>query len=165
MSMLSRRQRTAPPIDRWHARRLEAAGGVDVASPRTLAPGIDNELMRYPGTVFDGRITRDRGPYYQHPTYVPPANNWVNWTAAGPPRPELHVRNATLRTMVGNTESRYPVTDSFSTGRHTMVEPGVSRTVQRYVHTPQMTGARINRLRPGQYAGQTYSQATQIQGG
>lgn len=165
MTTLTQRQRTAPPIDRWTTRRLEASGGIDVATGRTLAPGIDNELMRYPGTVFDTQVMHDRHPYYQKPAYLPPANNWVSWTAAGPVRPELHMRNATLREMVGNTMSRYPVVNSPSTGMHTQIPSGVSRTVPRYVTTPQMTAARVFRLRPGQYAGQTYSQTTQIQGG
>lgn len=162
---LTQRQRTAPPIDRWSARRLESAGGIDTAVPRTLAPGIDNTLCRYPGTQFDGQIVRDRGPYYQQAMYLPPANNWVSWTAAGPPRPELHVRQATLREMVGNTRSRFPVINSPSTGMHTQIPSGVSRTAPRYVETRQMVPGRYDRLRPSQYTGQTYSQTTQIQGG
>lgn len=165
MTTLTQRQRTAPPMDRWSARRMESAGGYDTTSPRTLAPGIDNTMARYPGDVFDTQIIRDRGPYYQQAMYLPPANNWVNWTAAGPPRPELHVRQATLREMQGNTRSRYPVTNSPSTGMHTEVPAGVARTVPRFVQTPQMVPGRYDRLRPGQYAGQTYSQTTQIQGG
>ena len=75
------------------------------------------------------------------------------------------MRNATLRTMVGNTRSRYPVIEgSPTTGMHTMVTPGVARTVQRYVRTPQMVPARVDRLAPGQYSGQTYSQTTRVQG-
>lgn len=159
------RQRTAPPIDRRHARRGEAAGGYDTTNPRTLAPGLETELARYPGTVFDGRITRDRGPYYDHDTYIPAGQSWVSWTAAGPTRPELHMRNATLRQLVGNSRSRYPVINSPSTGMHTMGVAGVARTGQRYVKTPQMMPGRQDRLAAGQYAGQTYSQTTRVQGG
>lgn len=166
MPGMTRRQRTAPPMDRWSARRGESAGGYDQASPRTLAAGLDTELERYPGDYFDGQIQRDRGPFYMQPRYIPPPVTWVSWTAAGPTRPELHMRNATLREMVGNTRSRFPVVPGApTTGMHTMVTPGVARTVQRYVTTPQMTGARIDRLKPGQYAGQTYSQTTRVQGG
>lgn len=165
MTTLTQRQRTAPPIDRWHARRLESGGGIDVAVGRTLSPGIDNELARYPGTQFDGEVQRDRSPWYHESAYMPPADGWVNWTAAGPRRPELHMRNATLRDMVGNSKSRYPVINSPSTGMHTEIPSGVSRTVPRFVATTQMVPGRSDRLRPGQYAGQTYSQTTQIQGG
>jgi len=162
---LTQRQRTAPPIDRWSTRLGESGGGIDTASPRTLAAGLGTELARYPGDGFDTQIVRDRGPYYQQPVYVPPANNWLSWTAAGPTRPELHMRCGSWRNMVGNSASRYPVTDSPSTGMHTMGPAGVARTVQRYVTTPQMTAARVDRLRPGQYSGQSYSQTTQVQGG
>lgn len=162
---LTQRQRTAPPIDRWSARRNESGGGIDQTSPRTLAAGLGTELTRYPGDAFDTEIIRDRGPFYQRALYIPPANNWVSWTAAGPTRPELHMRCTSLRNMVGNSASRYPVVDSPSTGMHTMGPSGVARTVNRYVTTPQMTAARYDRLRPGQYSGQTYSQTTQVQGG
>jgi hypothetical protein len=165
---LTARQRTAPPIDRWSNRAHGdvSSGGVDVANPRTLAPGLETEQTRYPGDAFDSQIMRDRGPFYMRPHYQPAAESWVNWTAAGPLRPELHMRNATLREMVGNSNSRYPVViNAPTTGMHTMIPgPGAQRTVQRYVTTPQMTAARINRLAPGQYAGQTYSQTTRLQG-
>ena len=164
MSDLGRRQRTAPPIDRWHYRRLESGGGYDVASPRTLAPGLENTVTRFDGALFDTKIQRDRGPYYPRPMYMPPGDGWVNWTAAGPIRPELGMRCATLRTMQGNTMSRYPVIDSPSTGMHTMGPAGTQRTADRYVQTPQMLAARYDRLRPGQYSGQSYSQTTRIQG-
>jgi len=161
---LTHRQRDEPPADRWHARRLESGGGYDQTSPRTLAVGLETELARYPGDAFDQRIVRDRGPYYQHARFIPPPVTWISWTEAGPRRPELHMRCASLRTMVGNSESRYPVIDSPTSGMHTMGPSGVARTVQRYVTTPQMVGARQFRLSPGQYSGQTYSQTTQIQG-
>lgn len=164
MSVLQMRQRTAPPIDKTTTRRLVSSGGYDVAVPRTLAPGIEDQLARYPGTVYDGRIVRDRGPYYQVPYYMPPAQNWVNWTAAGPPRPELHMRNASWRNWVGNSHSRYPTVDTPTGGMHTMYPTGAERTAGRYVQTPQMRGARINRLSPARYRNQTYSQTTRLQG-
>lgn len=162
---LTVRQRTAPPIDRWSARRLKSGGGYDTTSPRTLAPGLDTELTRYPGTVFDSQIVRDRGPYFAAPRYTPPAVSWISWTAAGPLRPELNMRNTTWREMVGNSASRFPFIEGSPTGgMHTMGPAGVARTVQRYVTTPQMTSARIDRLSPALYASQTYSQTTRLQG-
>jgi hypothetical protein len=162
---LTARQRTGPPSDRTSPRRLESAGGIDVADPRTLAPGIEDTLSRYPGTVYDGALVRDRGPYFQRPVYIPPPVTWVNWTAAGPLRPELHARNATWRNLVGNSRSRFPVVDSPTTGMHTMGQPGTARTLSRYVAVPQMVPARPDRLSPAVYAGQTYSQTTRLQGG
>lgn len=161
---LSRRQRDEPPADRWTMRRLESSGGIATAVPKTLAVGIEDEQARYPGTVFDTEVIRDRGPWYRDPRYMPPGVSWVSWTAAGPTRPELHQRNSTMREMVGNSRSRFPVVDSPSTGMHTMIPSGVSRTVPRFVTTPQMTAARQYRLSPGQYSGQTYSQTTRLQG-
>ncbi len=160
------RQRAAPPIDRRSPRRGESAGGYDtVDGPRTLAVGLEDEKARYPGTAFDQGLIRDRGPFYTHPDYMPPAQPWVNWTAAGPTRPELHMRNVTWRNMVGNSSSRYPVANTPTTGLHTMGPAGVARTLPRYVETPQMRPERQMRLSPGQYSGQTYSQTTKLQGG
>ena len=160
------RQRTAPPMDRTDARRGESGGGVrNPAVPETLAVGLETELARYPGTVYDKRIMRDRGPFYEKPRYVPPPATWISWTAAGPTRPELHMRNVTWRNMVGNSRSRFPVVDSPTTGMHTMGPAGTARTAARYVRTPQMRAPRQYRLAAGQYAGQTYSQTTQTQGG
>jgi hypothetical protein len=152
-----------PPFDRWSTRRGLSGGGVDVAVPRTLAPGLDNQMARYPfneGT----RTVRDRGPFFSAPRFIPPPNNWVDWTGAGPARPELHVRQATWRPEVGSSRGRFPVVDSPTGGMHTMGPSAVARSYPRYVETPQMRGARINRLSPGGYSGQTYSQTTRIQG-
>lgn len=161
---LTGRQRTAPPLDRWSTRRGHARGGYDTTAPRTLAPGIDNELERYPFTE-GARTVRDKGPFYTAPRYVPPPDTWVDWTEAGPARPELHVRNSTWRPEVGASRSRFPYVEGSPTGgMHTMGPAGVARTVARYVETPQMSAARINRLSPGQYSGQTYSQTTRLQG-
>lgn len=164
VTSLDRLQRTPPPIDRWSLRLGESSGGVDTPDPMTLAPGIEDTDARYPGTAFDSRIMRDRGPYYQRAHYLPPASNWVNWTAAGPVRPELHVRQATLRELVGNSVSRFPVIDSPTTGMHTMSTHGVARSVRRFQATPQMRPVRQQRLAAGQYSGQTYSQTTRVQG-
>lgn len=163
---LTYRQRAAPPIDKAHGRRGPSTGGYDATSPRTLTNGIENEFERYPATVFDSQILRDRGPFYEQPRYVPPPVTWISWTAAGPTRPELHMRNATLRMMQGNTTSRYPVViDAPTKGMHTMLPgPGAQRTTARYVQTPQMVPGRFDRLAAGQYSGQTYSQTTRRQG-
>lgn len=161
---MTRRQRTAPPIDRWAARRGDAAGGYETANPRTLAVGIEDEKARYPGTVNDGGIIRDRTPWFKASRPMPPGVSWVSWTAAGPVQPSLHMRNATYRDWQGNSSSRFPAVQSPTGGMHTMTPAGQARTVARYVTTPQMQAARINRLSPGQYSGQTYSQTTVSQG-
>lgn len=161
---LTRRQRTAPPIDRWSARRGRSAGGLEVATPATLAVGIEDERARYPATLNDGGIVRDRSPWYKDSRYMPPGDSWVSWTAAGPVQPSLHMRNATWRDWAGNSSSRFPVVNSPSSGMHTMTPAGVARTVPRFVTTPQMVAARVNRLSQSRYSGQTYSATTVPQG-
>lgn len=162
---LSARQRAAPQAnDTAHARLNVSSGGVPTARPKTIWPGIVDQNARTNGTAFDGQISRDRGPFYRHPRVIPAGDPWVNWTKAGPWRPELHMRNSTLRTMGGNSASRYPVVDTPSTGRHTMVPNAVARTAPRYVETPQMVPGRQNRLAASQYRGQTFSQLTRPQG-
>lgn len=158
------RQRTAPPVDRRTLRRGLSAGGVAVARPRTLAVGMEDSQERVPAGVFDTQIIRDRGPFYSRDRAMAAGDNWVNWSTAGPVRPSVWQRNVSLRTMVGNSASRYPFVNTPTGGMHTMTAGAVSRTLPRYQQTPQMVGARVDRLQPGQYSGQTYSQTTQLQG-
>lgn len=167
---LTTRQRTAPPIDRRSARRGLAAGGQDtISGNRTLTPGVETEQARYPGTVNDSAIMRDRRPWYPSDPYIPPPVTWVNWTEAGPIRPELHMRTVDWRTMVGNTESRFPLNpDSPTGGRHTMIPSGPASNItqRRYVDSglSQMVPGRPNRLAHARYTGQSYSQTTVPQG-
>lgn len=144
---------------------MESAGGYDTTHPLTLAPGLETELPRYPGTVFDGQVIRDRMPWYSVSVRSPVGDSWVDWTAAGPPRAELHMRTTEWREESGASRSRYPyIPGSPTGGMHTMTKSGVDRTLPRYVETPQMTGARINRLSSSRYSGQSYSQGTAVQG-
>lgn len=167
---LSQRQRAAPPIDRRSYRRGLAAGGYDVSVPRTLAPGLESELARYPGTSNDSRVQRERIPWYSVGQYRPAAESWVNWTEAGPPRAELHMRTTEYRPEAGSSTSRYPFIPSAPTGgRHTMIPSGpggTPMTRERYVGAglPQMRGARTDRLSSARYTGQSYSQTTAVQG-
>jgi hypothetical protein len=166
-SDLSQRQRAPHPIDRRSLRRGLSPGGYDTTHPMTLAPGMENDLPRYPGTVYDGLVQRERMPYYHAETRSPVGDGWVNWTAAGPPRAELHMRTTEYRREKGWGATRYPFIASSPTGgRHTMVPNATSYTMPRYVDSglPQMQGARINRLAAARYAGQSYSQSTAVQG-
>lgn len=159
-------QRRQPPgVDRHAGRFGLPMGGTDEASPRTLAPGIDNQLDRAPGYLNDDQVRRDRFPFYERDRFTPPGDGWVNWTAAGPRRAELHMRNVSYRREAGSSASRFPVVEgSPTTGMHTMIAPGTG-TVERYYQTPQIRPGRQDRLAAGQYSGQTYSQTTRPQGG
>jgi hypothetical protein len=164
---LSARQRATPPADRWHLRRGLSAGGYDTTHPMTLAPGMENDLPRYPGTVYDGGVDRERQPYYHVETKSNVGDGWVNWTAAGPPRAELHMRTTEYRRESGYGSRRFPFIPSSPTGgMHTMTPTSTAYTMPRYVsgQIPQMTAARINRLAAARYAGQSYSQSTAVQG-
>lgn len=167
---LTARQRSPHPIDRRHARRGESAGGYDVTNPLTLAPGLETERTRYPGTENDGMIIRDRKPFYSATLYTPAGISWVNWTEAGPPRAELHMDTDQWRPEAGSSSSRYPfVPGSPTGGMHTMIPSGPAssrQTAPRFVDSgnPQMRGARTDRLSPARYAGQSYSQTTAVQG-
>lgn len=162
--LMSLRQRSPHPIDKRSARRGESGGGYDTAHPMTLAPGLETELPRYPATVYDGQIIRERRPFYSALVRSSVGNSWVDWTAAGPPRAELHMRTTEWREEQGASASRFPTVDTPTGGRHTMVHSGVKITTPRFVETPQMQGARINRLSNARYAGQSYSQTTAVQG-
>ena len=162
---LSTRQRAAHPINRTSLRRGLSAGGYDVATPLTLAPGLETELPRYPGTVYDQGVIRERMPWYSVGVRSPVGDSWVDWTAAGPPRAELHMRTTEWRQEAGRGSSRFPVNPASPTGGfHTMTPAGVARTGPRYQATPQQQGARINRLSSSRYTGQSYSQTTAVQG-
>jgi hypothetical protein len=159
---------------------------------RTLVHGIEDEDERYPGTVNDTCITRVHTPWYPSAQYTPAGNSWVNWTAAGPTRPELHMHTLNFRVMQGTSRTRNlqdPRPDStyrqtapgyrstpegivqpshaIPVGLHTDPKMYGSHNVARFVTSglPQMTTARQDRLRSGQYTGQNYSQTTRIQGG
>jgi hypothetical protein len=187
---MTERQREPVPFDRRPVRRRNSTGGRPVLGARqTLAPGLDTEAARYPGTVNDTRIARQQMPWYPMDTYTPAGNSWVNWTLAGPCRPELHMRDATYRLMEGNSATRqllYPApgpavtvpgyrslpdgriiqpTTTVRVGLHTDPKRAARVTVERYTNrNPRMTTARQDRLRSGQYTGQSYSQTTRIQG-
>lgn len=184
------RQREPVPFDKRPVRRRNSTGGeTPEFIRRTLAAGMDSESARYPGTVNDTGIRRQQMPWYANAFYTPAGNSWVNWTAAGPIRPELHMRDATYRLMEGNSATRnlqnpgpgervtapgyrstqdgriIQPTTTIRVGLHTDPKRSARITVERYTNrNPRMTTARQDRLRSGQYTGQSYSQTTRVQG-
>lgn len=159
-------QRAPRPFNHGPRRGLPV-GGDPGRLPRTIEPfGIEDEHSRYPGDEFDTAIRRDRMPWIPAPYYIPPADGWVNWTQAGPIRPTLHMRNATLRMMQGNSNTR-ELQDPTNPqrGLHTNPPDAVARTVARYVSgNPQMMAGRQDRLSEARYSGQSFSQTTRNQG-
>lgn len=165
--VLSLRQRATPPFNDQPPRRRDSLGGaVALGERRTLAPGMEDEATRYPGTVFDSGIWRDKTPWYPVDNLPRVGDSWVNWTAAGPERPELHQRNVTVRTMAGTSNTRnLPNPLDRRVGLHTDPKTPSLAVVERYANgNPRMQQPRQDRLLSGQYQGQSYSQTTRLQG-
>lgn len=189
--MAYRDQREPVPFNRQPVRRRNSKGGdVPLLTRRTLVAGMDGESTRFPGTTNDTGIRRQQQPWYPSTQYTPAGNSWVNWTAAGPIRAELHMRDTSFRTMVGTSRTRnlqnpggdttevapgyrsmpdgriVQPTHRVSVGLHTDPKRSAKITVERYTNqNARMTTARQDRLRSGQYTGQSYSQTTRVQGG
>lgn len=188
--MLSERQRAPVPFNTRPPRRRDSRGGpTPELIRRTLVAGMDGETARVPGTVNDTRIARQKTPWWPTPHYTPAGESWVNWTAAGPVRPELNMRMVNTRIMEGTSNTRNlqdPRSDATVTapgyrstpdgrieqpkrpirvGLHTDPKRFQLTNVQRFAQIPaRMSTARQDRLRSGQYTGQSYSQTTRIQG-
>jgi hypothetical protein len=163
-------QRDKPPYDENTPRRgvrIDAPGGRPPVDPGRLRPrpypGTED---RYDPTVFDCRIHREKTPWYPTERMVPPGNAWVNWTECGPRRPMLHMMARNWRQMVGTSNTRgLQDPGNWQKGLHSNPPIAVARTNPRYIKTVQMARPRQDRLRAGQYAGQSYSQTTRPQGG
>jgi hypothetical protein len=163
---LSALQRQTPPTEYNGPRRRDSSGG---ATPclvrRTLVDGMEGESTRMSGTVNDTLIRRDHTPWYPTDRVSPAGDSWVNWTAAGALRPELHMRTVNLRTMAGNTRSRaLPNPQDRTVGLHTDPRGPMAGKVTRYGARGATKPPRQDRLLAGQYAGQSYSQTTKNQG-
>lgn len=151
--------------------RTDSSGGRPaLPRARTYINGMVDQVDRFPGNANDCLIARDRAPVY-HTEYLSTGRDsgLVNWTAAGPVRRELHTRQATLRTMQGNTMTRN--LDPTPTGLGPQLQghgmhstpPSSFGTPGRYQETTQMRRPRTNRLQPGQFSGQSFSETTRLQ--
>lgn len=158
-----------PPFNRRPPRIRDSRGGPEPELiRRTLAPGMDNELTRFPGTVNDTTIQRDKGPWIPVDNLRGAGNGWYDWTAAGPPRPEIHQRNITLRTMQGNSRTRQLQNPRDPwIGLHSTPANYKAGVNQRWINpqNPRMRKPRQDRLSNARYTGQSYSATTRTQGG
>jgi hypothetical protein len=158
----------SPPFNSTPPRIRDARGGpAPILFRRTLARGMDDEQTRFPGTVNDTTIQRDKGPWAPVDNLRGAASGWYDWTAAGPPRPEIHQRNVTMRIMQGNSRARalQNPRDPWQ-GLHSMPVPGAVGPYQRFLNpaNPRMRKVRVDRISNGQYVGQSYSATTRTQG-
>lgn len=121
---------------------------------------------RYVGNVNDSAIRRDRIAWFPTDARSGVGTGTVDWTAAGPARPELHMRNVTVRTMAGTSRTRALASPFDPTiGLHSQTVTTPRGNVERFKATGvSMKGARTDRLSPARYSGQSYSQTTLLQG-
>ncbi len=165
-------QRQRAPVPGFHSRpgrRTTAPGGA-VANQARFVVGAQADVAdgdpRYYGASNDQTIRRDRTPWYPSDARSGVGTAEVDWTAAGPPRPELHMRNVTVRIMAGTSQTRaFANPKDPSVGLHTnppfkprgnLLRAEAGGAVIRH--------GRTDRLSPARYRGQSWSQTTLEQG-
>lgn len=145
-------------------------------------PGIGRFIPRWSDTPTRTRegvngneqtIQHERTPWYDQDYSTSNHDTLVNWVDCGPIRPSLHMRNVTVNRQVGTSATRFfdphPIsqfgTQDQGHGMHTNPEPTKKATNRNFRARQQQQPARINRLSPAVYTGQSYSQTTVVQGG
>lgn len=150
--------------------RLDSSQGGAVADlPRQTLGGQAAAIAddpRYIGDVNDSQIRRDRTPWFPTKAVSGVGTGTVNWSENAPYRPELHMRDVTIRRMAGTDQTRAfanPVDPSV--GLHTNPKVRPSGNLERYgAGGAVMKNGRNDRLSPARYNGQSYSQTTLEQG-
>lgn len=134
-------------------------------------------LTREQANANEQTIGHERFPWY-HLGYIGSHHDTLtNWTDSGPVRPALHMRQVTINRQVGTSQTRafdpFPIRtygtqdgtlDGRTHGMHTTPEPAKKSTLKNFRARQQQTPARVNRLSPAVYTGQSYSQTTAVQG-
>lgn len=101
----------APPFNRWGTRLNHSTGGPYPARQAWAQQvNAETQINPRPDNLNDGAISRERMPYFRTGYYTG-TGSLVNWTACGPARPSLHMRDVTMRRMAGtsNTRAQDPV--------------------------------------------------------
>jgi hypothetical protein len=165
------RSRGSAPILRAdpRARSGEAPGGAVAPNPRFTTGGQAAAVAddpRYYGATNDSQIRRDRTPFFPSKARSGVGTAEVDWTMAGPNRPELHVRNVTVRVMAGTSQTRaFANPLDPSVGLHSNPKARPSGNIERFkAGAAGMKPGRRDRLSPARYSGQSYSQTTLEQG-
>lgn len=130
-------------------------------------------LTREQANANEQSIQHERFPWYDSEYMTSNHDTLVNWTDCGPIRQNLHMRNTTINRQVGtsNTRAQDPMpirqfgTQDQGHGLHTNPEQPKLGTIKNFRARVQQQPARVNRLSPAVYTGQSYSQTTQLQGG
>lgn len=145
-------------------------------------PGVGRYITRFDDPVTltregcngnDVGIQRDRTPWYDRDYSTSNHDALVNWVDCGPIRPSLHMRQQTVTRQQGTSATRnfdpHPIgsygTQDQSHGMHTNPPLWKTASLKNFRDRQQQQPARVNRLSPAVYTGQSYSQTTVVQGG
>ena len=134
-------------------------------------------LTREQANANEQTISHERFPWH-HTGYIGSHHDTlVNWTDCGPIRPALHNRQVTINRQVGTSNTRaqdpnpirtYGTQDGTRGGQihglHTNPQQSKIATNANFRARQQQEPARVNRLSPAVYTGQSYSATTVIQG-
>ena len=152
----------------------------DFSGGPVVPAGVGRFIPRWSNTVTLTRenananeqsIAHERMPWY-HTGYAGSHHDTlVNWVDCGPVRTALHMRNTTLNRQVGTSATRAYDPNPIATygtqdqghGLHTNPQQE-HWTTANYRNRQQQTPARVNRLSPAVYNGQSYSATTAVQG-
>lgn len=129
--------------------------GAQRTLPRTVSHDVIRTNTHALGTFFDTLIRKWRGGFYKQEAYIPSGQALVNWTTAGPRRPELHLKARNLR----HEEQANTIE-----GLHTNPPVAVVNTTRVALARPGTVPGRQNRLTTSRYRGQSYSATTKRQG-
>ncbi len=161
-------------------RHADGAGGPPTpAGVGRFIPRWSNfvTLTREQANGNEQTIAHERTPFYDRDYMTSNHDSLVNWTDCGPIRQSLHMRNYTVNRQVGTDATRnfdpnpiatYGTQDGTTGGQvhgmHTNPTPYKVPVNRNFRDRQQQQPARLNRLSPAVYTGQSYSQTTAVQG-
>lgn len=167
---MDRQRQPVPGYPQTPGRRNNAPGGTILQRPGRSTGGqlaATQDDPRYYGATQDDQIRRDRTPWYPTKARSGVGTGTVDWTMAGPARPELHMRNVTVRIMAGTSRTRALANPQDPRqGLHSAgIEMPRGNLGRISAGARTMKHGRTDRLSPARYRGQTWSQTTLEQGG
>lgn len=134
-------------------------------------------LTREDPNANEATVVHERTPWYDVDYMTSNHDSLVNWTDCGPIRQSLHMRQMTVNRQVGTSATRnfdpnpiatYGTQDGTTGGQihgmHTNPSGYKPSQLRNFRDRQQQQPARVNRLSPALYTGQSYSQTTVIQG-
>lgn len=156
-----------------------SGGPVSPAGVGRFIPRWSNSvtLTREQANANEQSIDHERFPWYKQGYIGSHRDSLVNWTDCGPIRPSLNNRQVTINRQVGtsNTRAQDPnpirtygtqdgTRDGVTHGLHTNPQQAKYATNANFRARQQQQPARVNRLSPAVYTGQSFSQTTVVQG-